>query len=238
MLPVPAANGLVNYVEWAEDEDPYAAALSAIFMTVPHQSNQKLFVDNSIRKIIVDGLYEASTSPTAANFDNSRQHLLANSNTLSTVDLNKHKHIHIQSAPPQIMEMREQKSRNELEILQCVNEVRANDLLNLLDISSLLYAALFHTSFPSYIVPVATIHSLNSALERNSSPGDTVISSLLGMSYSISFHLLHIVPTIALMYPISGRWKWHTLSHGIRAGPRICYPFGLNLSLNKHTFSC
>ena len=89
MLPLPNDAGDVKYVEWAEDEDPYSRAISIL----PNRGLRTIFVDNSIRKFIVDGLQDADPN---AN---------------------------IYSAPLEITQMRERKSRAELEILQCVNEV-------------------------------------------------------------------------------------------------------------------
>lgn len=89
MLPLPNVAGDVEYVEWAEDEDPYSKAISIL----PNQ-DLTIFVDNSIRKFIVDGLQLADPN---AN---------------------------VYSAPLEITQMRERKSKAELEILRCVNEVR------------------------------------------------------------------------------------------------------------------
>ena len=89
MLPLPIDTGDVEYVEWAEDEDPYSKAISVL----PNQGSRTIFVDNSIRKFIVDGL----------------QHADPNANVCS--------------APLEITQMRERKSKAELEILRCVHEV-------------------------------------------------------------------------------------------------------------------
>ena len=89
MLPLPNDAGDVEYVEWAEDEDPYSGAISIL----PNQGPRTIFVDNSIRKLIVDGLQRAD--PNAK----------------------------VYSAPLKITQMRERKSKAELEILRCVNEV-------------------------------------------------------------------------------------------------------------------
>ena len=127
MLPVPSFDGVVNYISWAEDEDPYAIALSAISKTPSSGENlrQKLIVDNSIRKFIVDGLYQASTSllPEASFVDS--EALLTSSNG-SPLPVAEGKSTYIVSAPPQITQMRERKSDIELQILKCVNEVRDN----------------------------------------------------------------------------------------------------------------
>ncbi|KAF8163159.1 peptidase M24, structural domain-containing protein [Crassisporium funariophilum] len=88
-LPVPNPLGTVQYVEWPEEADPYAAALSAF----PVRGPKTVFVDNSIRKFIVDGLQHADPS------------------------------MEILSAPLAITAMRERKSQAEIDILKCANEV-------------------------------------------------------------------------------------------------------------------
>jgi Xaa-Pro aminopeptidase len=89
MLPLPNDAADVEFVEWAEDEDPYSKAMSIL----PNEGLKTIFVDNSIRKFIVDGLQR--------------------------VDPNAK----VYSAPLEITQMRERKSEAELEILRCVNEV-------------------------------------------------------------------------------------------------------------------
>jgi hypothetical protein len=89
MLPLPNHAGNVQYVEWVEDEDPYSKAISVL----PNQGSRTIFVNNSIRKFIVDGLQRADPN---AN---------------------------LYSAPLEITRMRERKSKAELEILRCVHEV-------------------------------------------------------------------------------------------------------------------
>lgn len=89
MLPLPNDAGDIKYVEWAEDEDPYSKAISIL----PNQGIKTIFVDNSIRKFIVDGLQRADPNANVC------------------------------SAPIEVTQMRERKSKAELEILQCVNEV-------------------------------------------------------------------------------------------------------------------
>lgn len=89
MLPLPNDAGDVKYVEWAEDEDPYSRAISIL----PNRGLRTIFVDNSIRKFIVDGLQDADPN------------------------------LNIYSAPLEITEMRERKSKTELKILRCANEV-------------------------------------------------------------------------------------------------------------------
>jgi Xaa-Pro aminopeptidase len=88
MLPLPNDAADVEFVGWAEDEDPYSKAISIL----PNQGLRTIFVDNSIRKFVVDGLQRADPN---AN---------------------------IYSAPLEITQMRERKSKTELEILRCVNE--------------------------------------------------------------------------------------------------------------------
>ncbi|KAF8797887.1 Creatinase/aminopeptidase [Phlegmacium glaucopus] len=87
-LPLPNNASEITYVEWAEDEDPYSRAISVL----PNQGSRTIFVDNSIRKFIADGL----------------QHADSNAN--------------IYSAPLEITQMRERKSKAELEILRCGHE--------------------------------------------------------------------------------------------------------------------
>lgn len=89
MLPLPNDAGEIKYVEWAEDEDPYSKAISIL----PNQGLRTIFVDNTIRKFIVDGLQRVDP------------------------DAN------VYSAPLEITHMRERKSKAELEILRCVHEV-------------------------------------------------------------------------------------------------------------------
>lgn len=88
-MPLPNNPIEVRYVEWAEDEDPYSRAISIL----SNQGSRIIFVDNSIRKFIVDGLQRADPDTK------------------------------IYSAPLEITEMRERKSEAELEILRCANEV-------------------------------------------------------------------------------------------------------------------
>ena len=89
MLHLPSDAGDVKFLEWAEEEDPYSKAISIL----PNQDLRTIFVDNSIRKFVVDGLQRAD--PKAK----------------------------VESAPFEINQMRERKSEAELEILRCVNEV-------------------------------------------------------------------------------------------------------------------
>ncbi|CAL1704960.1 unnamed protein product [Somion occarium] len=87
LLPIPSAS-TVTFAEWPEDVDPYAVALS----TIEHFQNSTVFVDNSIRHFIVDGLQEASPST------------------------------QVISAPVEIRRLRERKNEDEIEILKCANE--------------------------------------------------------------------------------------------------------------------
>uniref|UniRef100_A0A8H7Y5C0 Peptidase M24 domain-containing protein n=1 Tax=Psilocybe cubensis TaxID=181762 RepID=A0A8H7Y5C0_PSICU len=101
MLPVPSPNGTVHYVEWAEEENPYAVVLSALPMSTAGSSKSRtIFVDNSIRKFIVDGLLRASEPQ--------------RNSTVPAVE--------VLSAPLDITQMRERKSEAELQILKCANE--------------------------------------------------------------------------------------------------------------------
>ncbi|KDR81467.1 hypothetical protein GALMADRAFT_239417 [Galerina marginata CBS 339.88] len=101
LLPLPSANGDVRYIEWAEEANPYAAVLSALSFTPSNSlKSPTIFVDNNIRKFIVDGLLRASGP-------------LENT-TVSTVN--------VLSAPLEITQMRERKSEAEIQILKCANE--------------------------------------------------------------------------------------------------------------------
>jgi len=83
-LPIPSE---VQYIEWPEDANPYELAATAFSSTTG-----TIFVDNSIRKFISDGLQSALPNAT------------------------------ILSAPEEITELRERKSTSELDILKCANE--------------------------------------------------------------------------------------------------------------------
>ena len=78
----------MKYIEWAEEANPYVVALSALSIT------GTIYVDDSIRTFIVDGLKNASPGPHP-----------------------------VQSAPLEIRHLRERKSKAETEILKCANEV-------------------------------------------------------------------------------------------------------------------
>lgn len=90
MLPVPSEYSGVHFLEWPEDVDPYKVA-----STVLKDTAGTIFVDNSIRKFIVDGLQRVLPAMTIA------------------------------SAPDMITQLRERKSDTEIEILKCSNEVPA-----------------------------------------------------------------------------------------------------------------
>jgi len=117
MLPIPSPERSIKYVEWSEEADPYAIVLSALSLLAPPPPGEqfKVFVDNNIRKFIVDGLQRASGTD----------------NTLSTncpsyfTDATYSAPLTLQvfSAPLEITQMRERKSEDELRILKCVNEV-------------------------------------------------------------------------------------------------------------------
>ena len=95
-----AASGQVRYIEWAEEADPYAVLLADL----PSSDLSKprtIFVDNSVRKFIVDGLLHASDQAEKSSSSG----------------------VVVLSAPPAITQMRERKSKAEIQILRCVNEV-------------------------------------------------------------------------------------------------------------------
>ncbi|KAH6918728.1 peptidase M24, partial [Coprinopsis sp. MPI-PUGE-AT-0042] len=57
LLPVPSyGNASVRYLDWAEDESPYHAALQGLGLS----SDGTIFVDGGIRKFIADGLQDAA----------------------------------------------------------------------------------------------------------------------------------------------------------------------------------
>ncbi|KAF8969918.1 peptidase M24, structural domain-containing protein [Flammula alnicola] len=126
MLPIPSPDGAINYVEWAEETDPYTAALS-VLPTTPQADNfssQKIFVDNSIRKFIVDGLYRASASEPSFGFSHSlsTNSTDAGGNPPAQAVHHEPMPVRVFSAPIEITQMRERKSEAELRILKCVNE--------------------------------------------------------------------------------------------------------------------
>ncbi|KAF9567608.1 Creatinase/aminopeptidase [Agrocybe pediades] len=142
MLPVPSAGGAVRYMEWAEEANPYAAALSAIaqsflpgntLSTIPSASAVTIFVDNSIRTFIVDGLLDQGLESYSRQVSSSAR----NSTTLmANVDNNEIRKVNVVSAPLEITQMRERKSKAELQILKCVNEAT---LLAIREIHQKLY---------------------------------------------------------------------------------------------------
>ena len=122
MLPLPNDADDVKFVEWAEDEDPYSKTISIL----PNQGLRTIFVDNSIRKFIVDGLQRADPN---AN---------------------------VYSAPLEVTQMRERKSKGELEILRCVNEVWCAFHIN----SCGLVAASHSKSFALLMLTCAPVTSM------------------------------------------------------------------------------
>lgn len=60
LLPIPSASN-INYVEWAEDRNPYDVALRALAQE-QGQDSQRIFVDGDIRHFVVDGLQDAAPS--------------------------------------------------------------------------------------------------------------------------------------------------------------------------------
>lgn len=87
----------VQYIEWAEDANPYSVVASVL-----HSIPGPIFVDDSIRAFLVDGLQEALPNTT------------------------------ILTAPRDVKLLRERKSKAELELLKCANEVTAR-VLNTVD---------------------------------------------------------------------------------------------------------
>ncbi|PFH50072.1 hypothetical protein AMATHDRAFT_4319 [Amanita thiersii Skay4041] len=86
-LVIPSSHS-VQYVEWAEDADPYQQLATHLLQ----KSTEAIYVDESIRHFIVDGLQAAL--PDAS----------------------------VTSAPSQIKLLRERKSAAELALLKCANE--------------------------------------------------------------------------------------------------------------------
>ncbi|KJA18571.1 hypothetical protein HYPSUDRAFT_45097 [Hypholoma sublateritium FD-334 SS-4] len=207
LLPVPSYNGVVNYIEWAEDEDPYAIALSALTSTPSTASNlrQKLFVDSSIRKFIVDGLNQASSSTPEASFVDSDT-LLTSSNPLPTAE---GKPTYIFSAPPQITQMRERKSDTELQILKCVNEAT---LLAIREVHKKLVPGI-HESYARNMMSAAlgaaglkdggclTLFGENAALPHGSGTDRTLAASdfaLFDCTASLHGYYSDVTRTVAL----------------------------------------
>ncbi|KAI0306784.1 peptidase M24 [Multifurca ochricompacta] len=96
LLPVPSlsAHG-VFYPTWAEDADPYEIAVGALPLPRGDMDTDgsTIFVDGDVRHFIADGLAHAAPRT------------------------------RVVSAPVEIRQIRERKSREELEILKCANEV-------------------------------------------------------------------------------------------------------------------
>ncbi|KAF9453279.1 Creatinase/aminopeptidase [Macrolepiota fuliginosa MF-IS2] len=95
LLDIPSVS---EYIEWAEEEDPYAVAIKALGL-ISNQDprttvDKKIYIDSSARHLHYDGF----------------QHALSGSNLVAI------------SAPKDINELRERKSEAEIEILKCVNE--------------------------------------------------------------------------------------------------------------------
>ncbi len=93
LLDIPSAP---VYVEWAEEEDPYAVAAQALGFNSTQNLGKKLYIDGSARHFHYDGF----------------QRVLAGSGVVVT------------SASEEINQLRERKSGAEIDILKCVNEVR------------------------------------------------------------------------------------------------------------------
>lgn len=92
----------MHYIEWAEEANPYAMALGGLSPSLSGASKSRtIFVDNSVRKFIVDGLLRASEP--------------VEKMTLPAVN--------VLSAPSDVTQMRERKSKAEIQILKCANEV-------------------------------------------------------------------------------------------------------------------
>lgn len=117
MLPIPSPGRSIKYVEWSEDADPYAIVLSALSLLDPSSPGEqlKVFVDNNIRKFIVDGLQGASGKDDTFSTNCISRSTNATYSEPSTLQ--------VFSAPLEITQMRERKSEDELRILKCANEV-------------------------------------------------------------------------------------------------------------------
>jgi Xaa-Pro aminopeptidase len=88
-----------EYVEWAEEQDPYSVAVEALGLksaSNPLNTGRKLFIDNSARHFLYDGFQNALTGT----------------------------NLTVTSSPKEINRLRESKSDAEIEIMKCVNEVR------------------------------------------------------------------------------------------------------------------
>ncbi|KAF8905970.1 Creatinase/aminopeptidase [Gymnopilus junonius] len=114
LLSVPAIDGQVHYIEWAEEADPYAVVLANLSPSPDASKPRIIFVDNGIRKFIVDGLLRSSEQL----------------RKMSPPPMN------VLSAPSDITQMRERKSKAEIKILKCANEAT---LLAIRDVHKKLY---------------------------------------------------------------------------------------------------
>jgi hypothetical protein len=117
MLPIPSPGSSIKYVEWSEEADPYAIVFSALSLLDPPSLGEqlKVFVDNNIRKFIVDGLEGASGKDNTFSMNCPS----CSSNATYSEPLM----LQVFSAPLEITQMRERKSEDELRILKCANEV-------------------------------------------------------------------------------------------------------------------
>jgi Xaa-Pro aminopeptidase len=86
---------VTRYIEWAEEENPYAVAVDALGLKDPSLKGKKIIIDNSARHFHYDGFNDA----------------LAGTGLV------------VASAPKVINQLREQKSKAEIEIMKCANEV-------------------------------------------------------------------------------------------------------------------
>ncbi|KIY43628.1 Creatinase/aminopeptidase [Fistulina hepatica ATCC 64428] len=86
LLPFPTTYD-VDFVEWAEDANPYEIVASALVL-----APGTIYVDPAIRYFIVVGLQTALPGA------------------------------HVVAAPPEVLELRERKTRTEIEIMKCANE--------------------------------------------------------------------------------------------------------------------
>lgn len=84
----------LSFIDWAEDEDPFVVLHEALSLS--HLvSNDKIVLDDGMRKFVADGLAHAGFSIKEGGY------------------------------PAEIARLREQKSAAELDIMRCANEVRS-----------------------------------------------------------------------------------------------------------------
>lgn len=84
----------LSFIDWAEDEDPFVVLHEALSLS--HLvSNDKIVLDDGMRKFVADGLAHAGFSIKDGGY------------------------------PAEIARLREQKSDAELDIMRCANEVRS-----------------------------------------------------------------------------------------------------------------